>query len=302
MRRNSDDFESAIAHFEAPTRHPEQQRQQLRRVITASAARASEAGVDITGVMQRVTETVELLGMSEGNAYKCFLREAAVDSSVKRALRTHSFLQPRAPREYALQDYVRLALQGSEATEYDEILAKADRAVQVGLNKSVYVVQVMGYKKEGVELVLSMSNPISGETFSARVEVGTLVAEVMKVIQNMRFHEVAHVERLIQGVSGSYVNVKLLGPAGTLLDPAKFLPEALDYETDVVTDDVQQGEYYPLEMLVGQAWKNMGLDGPTRWKHVEDTLFMQLFGMSKASFEQLPTWKQIPLKRKHGLF
>ncbi|CAE8630761.1 unnamed protein product [Polarella glacialis] len=97
--------------------------------------------------------------------------------------------------------------------------------------------------------------------------------------------------------------VTLIRPQGSILEASRRLPEALEYETDSggCSDDAD-GEFYPLAVLTGGAWKHLGLQGATRWKHVREQEFLQLFGMSKASFDRLPSWKQLRFKKKHGLF
>lgn len=107
--------------------------------------------------------------------------------------------------------------------------------------------------------------------------------------------------RFLHCPKGNKIVVKLIGPEGTILDPSAVLLDALDYETDKGDQD-GDGPYYPLSVLTGNAWRAMGLDGLTRWKYLREKEFKDIFGMSKATFEQLPSWKQLPLRRKHNLF
>lgn len=296
--------EEAFARFESEERANHQQREELSRVITVAALRATDAGAEITSrVRNRATANIERLCMSEEEALRCYLREAALDSALTRVF-GHGFITRARLRA---EDRVRVALNSSDATAYAEMVVKGERAAQVGQEQTVYVAQVTKYKREGVELVLSLT-PVTdtgrGETFRQRVEVGANVAKVMDFVRDHRVREVDHTERLMRGLSNNVIEVRLLGPSGTTLHPERFLPEALDYETDVADDSAQASESYPLEMLTGGqgAWKEMGFDAATRWKYVENPLFLKLFGMSKASFEKLPSWKQIPLKKKHDLF
>ena len=62
------------------------------------------------------------------------------------------------------------------------------------------------------------------------------------------------------------------------------------------------GVFYSLEMLTGERWKEINIDGPTSWKHLHDKEFVDLFGMSNASFSKLTTWRQTELKKRLGLF
>lgn len=121
----------------------------------------------------------------------------------------------------------------------------------------------------------------------------------IKVNREMSIAGVAAMVKAIVGKSGE---VKLVRPNGTLLPCARAVGDALDHESEEVPSDDEDTVFYPLATLKGEMWKEMGLHGPTRWKHLREDEFKDLFGMSKNSFEKLQPWTQMSLKKKHGLF
>jgi len=107
---------------------------------------------------------------------------------------------------------------------------------------------------------------------------------------------------MVQAIVGKARQVKLVRPNGILLPCASAIGDALDHESEEVLSDGEDRVFYPLATLTGDGWKEMGLHGATRWKHLREDEFRGLFGMSKNSFEKLQPWTQMSLKKKYGLF
>merc|ERR1739848_270108 len=59
----------------------------------------------------------------------------------------------------------------------------------------------------------------------------------------------------------------IIGANGTRLDWEKPLPEALDYEGDDPAKD-EEGDFHPLSVLTSDAWRELGLQGATRWQYL----------------------------------
>jgi len=141
-------------------------------------------------------------------------------------------------------------------------------------------------KRQGLNLILSLSS-LEGENLQIKVNRETSIAGVAA---------------MVQATVGKSREVKLVRPNGTLLPCAWAVGDALDHEAEEVQSDNEDTVFYPLATLKGEMWKEMGLHGPTRWKHLREDEFKDLFGMSKNSFEKLQPWTQMSLKKKHGLF
>mmetsp|Transcript_114438 Transcript_114438/g.180190 ORF Transcript_114438/g.180190 Transcript_114438/m.180190 type:complete len:293 (+) Transcript_114438:55-933(+) len=173
---------------------------------------------------------------------------------------------------------------------YDVMVDAALRAFSS--DQMVYVVCVNRYSQIGVDISLSLSTLV--EEFSIKVSREATVAHVAQLVREERL-------RKHPAAPGKTVDVKLVGPGGTVLPLAQLIKHALDIEgADLLADE--EGVFYPLSVLTGTKWRELGLSASTRWKHLHESEFAKLFGMSKATFEKLPDWKQIPMKRKHGLF
>jgi len=112
---------------------------------------------------------------------------------------------------------------------------------------------------------------------------------------------IAGVAGMVQETVGKAREVILVRPNGTLLPCASAIGDALEESEETPPDD-EDIVFYPLATLTGEMWKEIGLHGPTRWKHLPEDEFKDLFGMSKNSFDKLQPWTQMSLKKKHGLF
>jgi len=148
------------------------------------------------------------------------------------------------------------------------------------------VYSVSTYKRQGLNLILSLSS-LEGDALEIKVN---------------REMSIATVVGMVQAIVGKAREVKVVRPNGMLLPCAKAIGDALDNEFEELPSDDEDSVFYPLAILTGERWKEMGLDGPTRWKHLREDEFKDLFGMSKNSFEKLQPWTQMSLKKKHGLF
>jgi len=182
----------------------------------------------------------------------------------------------------------RFAAASTGDVNFDVMVAKATMAFNS--DTVMYVCGVNSYKREGLNLVLSLSS--LGESFEIRVHRNASVAHVAGMIG----------VTLRPVVPGKTPKVQLVGPAGTLLPCRKTIGDALDYESEKVQPDNENCVFYPLSVVTGEEWKQMELCGSTRWMHLRGDEFRDIFGMSKDTFDKLPSWKQIHLKRKHGLF
>lgn len=219
-------------------------------------------------------------------AQKCLLVEAALEAACSTASAEFSCKQ---------KEYARLSAATSESMDFEVMQEKAAKALSS--HRQTYTVSVCGYSKAGVEVKISFLT-IGGASFDIQVPRGTSVRDVAHAIKDVKqLRGPAYVE-------GLEVEVKLIGPAGTVLQESRCFPEVIDYETDGAGEEAYPEAAYlhQLEVLTGEAWKELGLDGPTRWKYVPEEDFVKLFGMSKASFDQLKPWTQNSLKKKHGLF
>jgi len=179
---------------------------------------------------------------------------------------------------------------GKLGGNYDAMFDSALRALSS--DQLMYVVVVNRYKQVGVDLELFLSS--LGEQFSLVVNREATVAHVAYVVQQERL-------RRRPEPPGKKIKVKLVSPAGAVFLGSQLIKNALDVDGQVLVDD-EDGVFYPLSVLTGQEWRQLGLHAPTRWKHLREKEFSDLFGMNKSAFEKLPDWKQIPLKKKHGLF
>merc|ERR1712137_152467 len=156
---------------------------------------------------------------------------------------------------------------------------------------NAYVCTLSTYRRQGLNLNLSLSS-LDGEILEIKVNREVSIAGVAGMVQ-------AVVRPVVQGKARE---VKLVRPNGTLLPCARAIGDVLDHESDEEPPDDEDSVFYPLATLIGETWKEMGLHGPTRWKHLREDEFKDLFGMSKKSFEKLQSWTQLSLKKKHGLF
>lgn len=216
-------------------------------------------------------------------AHWCFLVEAAIRAAVAGATeKGETVTQPQI-------NHARCSASSVTSLDYQLMEASAQRAL---LGRDMfYVIMVNGCTKMGTDLILSLGT--LGDCFDMRVRSGTLVRDVAIEIAE---------DRQLRCPLGFKVQVKLVDCAGTLLDENGSFHDPEDYETDVVEETRESCEYYPLSVLTGQAWRELCLDGPTRWKYLPENEFMGLFGMNKISFAQLKPWMQASMRKKHGLF
>lgn len=221
--------------------------------------------------------------MMQEQALRCLLVEAAVRAALADATQKgETMSQPQI-------NYARCAASSVASLDYHLMEVSAQKALSS--HDMVYVITVNGCSKMGMDVVLSLAT--LGDCFDMRFPRGTSVRDAALQISE---------DRRLRGPPGCKVQVKLIGCAGTLLDENKQFPEVVDYETDEAEEATEGAEYYPLSALTGGAWKELGLDGPTRWKYLPEAEFMNLFGMNKTSFAQLKPWTQTSMKKKHGLF
>lgn len=271
-----------------------EQKEQLDLAVQSVVDSAVVIGLEVSEKLQEKIKvrTQELLldpqngfDILRETAQKRLLLELAVESAMARA--EENGLEVTPPM-IAHAKSVSVP-SGSISDVYEAVLEKVELAL-CAFNL-VYAVTLAGYKKEGLRLTLTLQT--LGSTFTLPVFMGTTIGELARTIPE---------ERQLRHPPGSTVVVKIIGPKGTVLAPSRTLPEAFDYEIDGEAEEDESDEFYELSVLTGQAWKDMGLNGPTRWKHLREKEFMNMFGMSKASFEKLPSWTQATLKRKHSLF
>merc|ERR1712118_479459 len=109
---------------------------------------------------------------------------------------------------------------------------------------------VISYKRAGLDLVLSLAS--LGDTFEMTIPEHRSVGAVISQIQ---------VDRGIEAALGMSVEVKLIGPAGTVLPHSKTICQALSLELAELEPDDEEGEFYPLSDLRGAQgrWRQLGL-------------------------------------------
>jgi len=211
---------------------------------------------------------------------KVLLREAAVRVALKEV--------DDSVGSWGKIGEARFAAASTGGVNFEVMVAKATMAFNS--DNLIYVCGVNYYEREGLNLILSLSS--LGESFEISVHQKTSVAQVAGMIR----------VTLRPVVPGKTAEVQLVGPAGTLLPCTQAIGDALDYESEEVQPDDEDCVFYPLSVMTGEEWRQIELCGSTRWKHLRGDEFKDLFGMSKDTFDKLPFWKQIYLKRKHGLF
>lgn len=268
--------------------HPQQV---VDDAVQTAVSEVRAAGHVVTSDMISCAKLEALLGKDatmQDQVRRVLLREAAVRSAL-RETEESGVVDPS--KRWSKAGEARLAASSCGATEYETMLSNAIRALTS--DRMVYVVCLNSYKRAGVSVVLSLSS--LAEQFEMTVSRELCVDELLDLITQERL------QRRPAG-PGKTIEVKLMGPAGTLLPREQVVTCALDCETAELEPDVEHGVFYPLSVLTSSEWRDLGLVGVTRWKHLREDLFMGLFGMTKATFEKLPEWKQTPLKKKHGLF
>lgn len=174
----------------------------------------------------------------------------------------------------------------SETVAYEALLNQATLAIRSAA--SVYIVTLTSYTRVGQDIALECQTLAS--EFTLKVPTGTSVAELAALI---------HKERKLRTPEGS---IKILSPKGFKMAPSRIVLMVLDLAIDGSDHDDDLGEFYALSILTSATWKELGLNGPSRWKHLRGDHFKHVFGMDKADFERLLDWKQVQLKRKHNLF
>jgi len=71
----------------------------------------------------------------------------------------------------------------------------------------------------------------------------------------------------------------------------------------LVTGAPPQEGTFTLEQLTDKRiWEKLDIKSAERETYLPDTVFAELFGMSKDDFSKLPKWKKDGAKKKHGLF
>lgn len=172
--------------------------------------------------------------------------------------------------------------------DYESMLENALHSVR---EKSL-VITVQGCRGTGPELEVSLST-LGGASFGVTCCRGARVSDIAAQVHALRCSP------------DSPAVVKLVCPRGSVLELSGRLPEVLGCEGEAA-GGMGDMLYYPLATLQGcrdtAPWRELGLSPSTRWKHLPEDDFAKLFCMSKASFEQLPNWKQNSLKKKHDLF
>merc|ERR1712187_621256 len=124
---------------------------------------------------------------------------------------------------------------------------------------------------------------MAGAMFESRVHRGDRVEDLIRSV----YDDKLGLSKGLNILCGGTVNydkgprLVLIGPKGTRLDAEMPLPEALDHEPSVPAEE-EEGDFYPLSVLAGDAWRDLGLEGATRWRCLRENEFQKLFGMSKA--------------------
>jgi len=252
-------------------------------------------------------------------ARRVLLCEAAVAAVIQRAKdrKLHEKWAGQTCHAYSMnvvvfqmEDMARTGALMSKSDHYEIIEKNAEQALEN--EKRTYVITISGWTQMGVDIVVHMCT-IGGESFNMTVPRGTSVDKLSLGIWEDRLCQKSEIKLLgqshlksqhlgyrVQGSLDGKTDVKLVGPAGTILDGTRRLPDAIDFES--IDPDKEDGEFFDLAVLRGTAWKELGLDAATRWQYLRERDFVEIFGMSKDAFGKLPSWKQIPLKKKHGFF
>lgn len=219
--------------------------------------------------------------------HEVLLREDTVHSALKEAADNGKQLENGEGSSWAMEGDACCDAVSTGTVDEETMFAKASKHS----DNLAHVCSVNMYTRKGLDLVLSLSSP-GGETLEIKVHREASVADVAGMVKAI----------VRPAVLGKAKEVKLVGLRGTLLPCARAIGDALDYESEEVPPDDQDSVFYPLSVLTGEKWKEMRLHGPTRWKHLREDEFKDLFGMSKNTFEKLQPWTQLSLKKKHGLF
>jgi len=300
-----------IVKVEQGANHVEEENnRKLEQASQEAVAMATERGLQISRDMrnralakaQIAKKEHEVQGKELETLQQQMYNDLVCHAALHEALARNGMSQ-NVFHSHGVTDSLFMAISNSKDAEYEIMVEKLDQILCATRQSSAYVVSILSYTKEGLDLVLCMST-LSGDCFQMRVGSDSTVAQLMETIRLQKQDQSSHLERVARSLSRNQINVKVIGPAGTSLDASRTFPAAIDYETDGTADDAEELDHklYPLSVLAGDAWRETGIDGATRWKHLAEKDFMGLFGMNKASFEKLPSWKQIPLKKKHGLF
>merc|ERR1712083_614186 len=61
---------------------------------------------------------------------------------------------------------------------------------------------------------------------------------------------------------------------------------------DVVPERASSGTYRLEQLKDPDQWRELGVPPTEREQYLEDSVFRELFGMSKQEFEKLPKWKK----------
>jgi hypothetical protein len=278
--------------FEEIKNAPLTLKQDIDAALQGAVNDVKAAGHQVTMDMTTMAKDQAFPGKSitmQEQMHKVLLREVAVAAALKEARQQGSEISNMWGSTWGKEGEARLAA-SQAGGDYDAMFASAMRALS--MNQMIYVVAVNSYKQVGVDLDLSLSS--LGEEFRMLVSREATVADVAFLVQQERL-------RKRPAGPGKTIDVKLIGPAGTVLPHSHLIKTALDVEGEVFVDD-EDSDFYPLSVLTGERWRELGLHAPTRWEYLRESEFSKLFGMSKSAFKKLPDWKQIPLKKKYGLF
>jgi hypothetical protein len=266
--------------------------QEVDAALQGAVSDVRGAGHQVTQAMietaKHLSDPSKSIAMQE-QMRKYLLREVAVASALKEFSQGANDISNKWDSTWVKEGEARLAA-SKAGSDYDAMFDSALRALSI--DQFVYVVVVNQYSAIGVNLDLSLAS--LGEEFRMEVSRDATVADVAFFVQQERLQKQP-------AGPGKKIEVKVVGPGGTVLPRSQLIKNALDVEGEDLLDD-EKSVYYPLSVLTGRQWKDLGLHAPTRWKHLRESEFSELFGMTKSAFEKLPDWKQTPLKKKHGLF
>lgn len=295
----------------------------MRIHLAEAEALVESEGVTLTQQKREYAQQV-VCGLSDPSKIRARARTAlvSIDAAIAEFTRAHDEGKDYSLLRCRWHSALRAAAKAADGgNARHEVLAKAAEVFRREVadeEPGLIFANVSEYRKEGIDLIVSWTT-LSGASFDTCIRRGASVQDLAHAMrQETRFANIdaqASIERLDPGYAAvgrvnapskaPPVRVAVIGPKGTRLDDKQPLPEALDYEADAsaeVESEKEDGQFYPLEVLTGSAWRELGLDGATRWQFLREVEFNELFGMSKASFRELPSWKQKPLKQKHGLF
>ncbi|KAG7318754.1 hypothetical protein KOW79_017228 [Hemibagrus wyckioides] len=112
--------------------------------------------------------------------------------------------------------------------------------------------------------------------------------------------------------SGGKTYEQLREELGTMAEAVTITPQAGGggltnsggQSSAAAEEDNRVYDPFPLEELINKSAEELpeGVDPARREKHLSDEDFFSVFQMSKDGFYALPQWRQLDMKKKHGLF